>query len=42
MRSVARFLVAGGGVALASLGPSSLVAEPVVISDLVEAKAVAD
>jgi hypothetical protein len=42
MRSVARFLVAGGGVALASLGPSSLVAQPVVMSDLVEAKAVAE
>lgn len=40
MRSLVRFLVAGGGVALASLGPSPLAAQPVVISDLLEGKAV--
>ena len=42
MRSLVRFLVAGGGVALASLGPSPLAAQPVVISDLLEGKAVVE
>ena len=42
MRSIARFLVAWSGVVLASVGASSLVAQPVVISDLVEGKAVVE
>jgi hypothetical protein len=42
MRSIARFLVAWSGVVLASLGASSLAAQPVVISDLVEGKAVVE
>jgi hypothetical protein len=42
MRSIAPLLASGSGIVLASLGPSSLAAQPVVVSDLVEGKAVVE